>query len=123
MIYQRKLIPGFSGYEIDTNGQAWSCHLPGNPGKLKFSAIWKQLKPYRNLYGYFMISLRPKEAKRRPFLLHRLIAMTFLNNYVEQVNFSKCLRRCRLILAFLCSSTKYLICEDSLKHNLSRLAC
>ena len=75
-IYQIKDIPGFEGlYACDTKGQIWSYYTN------------KFLSPSKSKRGYLHIVLI-KDKKRYDYRVHRLIAMTFLENpeNKEQVN-------------------------------------
>ena len=75
-IYQIKDIPGFEGlYACDTKGQIWSYYTN------------KFLSPSKSKRGYLHIVLI-KDKKRYDYRVHRLIAMTFVENpeNKEQVN-------------------------------------
>ena len=75
-IYQIKDIPGFEClYACDTKGQIWSYYTN------------KFLSPSKSKRGYLHIVLI-KDKKRYDYRVHRLIAMTFLENpeNKEQVN-------------------------------------
>ena len=73
----RKQIKGFEDYWIDTGGRVWST---------KFGKV-KELKAFNNGYGYLRVDLL-KNGKAKTMKVHRLVAMTFLDNpeKYEQVN-------------------------------------
>jgi hypothetical protein len=75
-MYEIKDIPGYEGrYKIDTNGIVYS-YLTGGTGISDKLNIRKGTVPKD---GYERISLR-KNNKTKLWLLHRLVAMTFLSN-------------------------------------------
>lgn len=69
-------IPGYEGlYGITSCGRVWSYRAK------------RFLKPFDNGKGYLRVSLR-KDGKRKDFLVHRLVAETYLPNpdNLSQVN-------------------------------------
>lgn len=70
-----KPIPGYEDYLINENGQVYSKKRN------------KLLSPFYNRRGYLRVNLY-RNKKRKFFSIHRLVAMTFLNNSnnLPQVN-------------------------------------
>tara|TARA_Y100000592_G_C5195819_1_gene188265 strand:+ start:52 stop:486 length:435 start_codon:yes stop_codon:yes gene_type:complete len=60
-------IKGFDNYEIDREGNVWSKK------RNKF------MKPYCS-GGYLRVDLHKKKGERTRFLLHRLLALQFIDN-------------------------------------------
>lgn len=67
-------------YAITTNGRVWS--YPKRIG-MYFTewnyTEWRYIKPLYNRWGYMYIRLR-KNNKSRSFLVHRLVAFTYVEN-------------------------------------------
>jgi hypothetical protein len=75
-----KAIPGYEGrYEMTLEGKVRSLNYFGLAGRIQ------ELKPGSHPQGYFYVVLS-KDAKPRTFGIHRLIAMTFLENIPEGRN-------------------------------------
>ena len=75
-VYEMKDIPGWEGlYACDTEGKIWSYRTN------------KFLSPSKSKRGYLHVTFT-KDGKRYDYRVHRLIAMTFLDNpeNKEQVN-------------------------------------
>lgn len=62
-----KTIRGYPNYKIDGQGNV-------------FNKDGKCLKPYKNKKGYLRVTLTDVEHHRKNFLIHRLVAMTFIPN-------------------------------------------
>ena len=62
-----KELIGFSNYKIDENGNV-------------FNKNGKELSPYINNKGYKMIDMVNDNGARKRFLVHRLVAMLFVDN-------------------------------------------
>lgn len=72
----RQEINDFPGYEIDTDGNIWSCLKDAKGGMDKSN--WHSMKWLkRGNYYYVALSLNGKHYNR---LIHRLVAETFLDN-------------------------------------------
>lgn len=75
-------IPGYEGlYQITKNGVVWSCcrvvnRNSGRPNIIRGSI----LSPHMNPAGYLMVALTDTNHRTRKYLLHRLVAMTFIPN-------------------------------------------
>ena len=70
------VIPGFSGYKIDKDGNIY-----GKKGN--------KLKPFKTSTNkYFYVTLFSDKKKKKNFSVHRLVALTFINNtfHKEHVN-------------------------------------
>lgn len=86
--YQRKPIKDFPGYEIDTEGNVYTCwkRIPIGHDKLGriigskniLSSVPKKLKP-SNISGYLRVVLYKKKIRHRK-TVHRLLAETFIKN-------------------------------------------
>ena len=64
--YERKVIPGYENYEIDTNGNVWSF----------YSNVWTKRKLDKHRQGYLRVELC-SNGKCRKFLVHRLVMLAF----------------------------------------------
>jgi hypothetical protein len=71
-----RLIPGFPGYAVGSDGSVWSCWIPRNP---KMGECWRRRKVHRNRSGHLRVSLRGKKA----ILVHRLILLAFVGTCPE----------------------------------------
>ena len=73
----KKQIKGFEDYYVDTEGRVWTNK----------SGEMKERKPKKTKKGYLQIGLW-KNNKQKTAKVHRLVAMTFLDNpeNYEQVN-------------------------------------
>ena len=70
-----KDIKGYPGYQISNYGRIWSSKQHG-----------RYMKPTPNNRGYLQINLIAKNGKRKKELVHRLVAIAFIdnpNNYTE----------------------------------------
>lgn len=66
-------VVGYNGlYAVDENGNVWSYRKND----------W--LSPGLNSNGYYQVNLW-KDEKRKTYLVHRLVAMTYLDNYAEDM--------------------------------------
>ena len=65
----RKQIKGFEDYWVDTEGRVWSVK----------SGEMKERTPKKTKKGYLRVNLC-KNNKVKDFSIHRLVAMTFLDN-------------------------------------------
>lgn len=63
-----KDIKGYPGYQISNKGRVWSTKSN------------RCLKPYLNNSGYRMINIQAINGKRKGELIHRLVALHFLDN-------------------------------------------
>ena len=71
-------IPGFNGdYSINKNGQVKSNNIVAIDGRKIKERI---LKPFIQNNGYYVVDLRINN-KTKKYLVHRLMAMTFLTDY------------------------------------------
>lgn len=59
-----------------------TCYYINKDGKLVSlrNEIYKEIKPFLSNKGYFMVSLTISFGLRKSFLLHRLIAISFIDN-------------------------------------------
>ena len=90
MNYQRKPIPDFPGYEIDTEGNIWSCKklimLPRNSeGKITgtksiITNEWRKLKLSTDKDGYLFVHLR-KDKKHCSLRISRLMLEVFTGQF------------------------------------------
>lgn len=81
----RKPIEGFDGYEIDTDGVVWTAwqRIGGKGGvhKWRCSTVLVPMKPQLKKTGYLQIGIRRTiDRKKVYFLVHRLVAKTFVEN-------------------------------------------
>jgi hypothetical protein len=73
-VYEIRDIPGYEGrYKIDTDGIVWSYLTGGTGRSIKLKKRISIMAPD----GYYRMSLR-KENKTKLWLLHRLVAITFI---------------------------------------------
>lgn len=63
-----KDIEGFTGYQISNMGRIWSCKTN------------RLLNPYHNNRGYLMINIKADDGERKHVLVHRLVALHFIDN-------------------------------------------
>lgn len=63
-----KDIKGYPQYQISNMGRIWSCRQN------------RYMKPYKNNKGYQMIKLIAVNGKRKAELVHRLVALNFIDN-------------------------------------------
>ena len=63
-----KDIKGYPGYQISNKGRIWSTKSN------------QYLKPYLNNSGYRMINIKAANGKRKGELIHRLVAIHFVDN-------------------------------------------
>ena len=70
---QLKLETGYTGYLVSSYGRIASTNYRGNTGKVKI------LKPNKHKCGYMKIVLFI-DGKKRTYLVHRLVALTFISN-------------------------------------------
>lgn len=78
--YDRKPIEGFSGYEIDTDGNIFSFRKVGGRKRgERIISIEHKLKFSKDVYGYLVVNLR-KCGKTFTKKVHRLIAKAFIPN-------------------------------------------
>lgn len=74
-------IPGFEGlYQVSTRGRVrsvdrWITYPDGSKRFFK----GRILKPTLDKYGYLLVTLS-RDGKKRPFKIHRLVAMAFIPN-------------------------------------------
>ena len=64
-----KDIKGYPGYQISNLGRVWSCKQRG-----------RYMKPSPNNRGYLQINLIAANGKRKKELIHRLVALHFIDN-------------------------------------------
>lgn len=64
-----KDIKGYPGYQISNYGRIWSSKQHG-----------RYMKPSPNNRGYLQINLIAKNGKRKKELVHRLVAIAFIDN-------------------------------------------
>lgn len=69
MAVKIKTVPGFPDYEVSTNGEVYSYKTGER----------RQLKPALSQTGYYGLTLS-NGKKLKSFQVHRLVALTFLNN-------------------------------------------
>lgn len=67
-------IPGFPGYQINTDGAVWS-RLCRNGSDLV--SAWRPMKHGRHPYGYPRVHLS-RDGKKHEFFVHQLVLMTFI---------------------------------------------
>lgn len=85
MNYQRKPIPGFPGYEIDTNGSVFSKRMTGYIQRYHagpndhMSNKWKKLSVNKVHTGYYHVKLS-RGGNYKTMKLHKLLALTFILN-------------------------------------------
>jgi hypothetical protein len=80
-----KEIPGFDGlYFANENGQIKSADrqrkIVSNGKQSFYTRKGKILKPCLNSNGYYCVSISDKSQKERVYVVHRLVAKTFLEN-------------------------------------------
>lgn len=76
----RKQILNFGGYEVDTNGNVWSCFKSaGNILGKRKSNEWHKLTPSHETQGRLFVVLY-RDGKRYTKLVHRLLATSFILN-------------------------------------------
>lgn len=63
-----KDIKGYPGYQISNYGRIWSTKSN------------KYLNPYTNNKGYLAINIQAANGKRKGELIHRLVALHFVDN-------------------------------------------
>lgn len=63
-----KDIKGYPGYQISNQGRLWSCKSN------------KYLQPFTNNRGYKAINIIAANGKRKGELIHRLVALAFIDN-------------------------------------------
>ena len=63
-----KDIKGYPDYQISNKGRLWSCKSN------------KYLNPFKNNKGYRMINIKAANGKRKGELIHRLVALAFIDN-------------------------------------------
>ena len=63
-----KNIKGYPGYQISNYGRIWSTKSN------------RYLNPYENNNGYLMINIQAANGKRKHELIHRLVALAFVDN-------------------------------------------
>lgn len=63
-----KDIKGYPGYQISNLGRVWSCKRN------------RYMKPVANNAGYLQIKLIAVNGKRKGELVHRLVALHFIDN-------------------------------------------
>lgn len=63
-----KDIKGYPGYQISNLGRVWSTKSN------------RYLSPYENNSGYLMINIQAANGKRKHELIHRLVALHFVDN-------------------------------------------
>lgn len=75
-----KEIKGFSGYEVNENGEVFSCKSKDR--------TCKKMKPYIDKNGYEVFRLTSDDKKRKAYKCHRIVANTFIENtkLLPQVN-------------------------------------
>ena len=72
---KRKIIPEFPNYEITSDGQIW------NPKYKKYMKPFENVEKRKlNTRYYLRIALMNKNKKRIKIMVHRLVAMAFVNN-------------------------------------------
>lgn len=74
---EREPIFNWEGYEIDTDGNVYSCRVGYKETKRKRE--WAMLKQTLSKRGYYVITLRIG-GKRKTANVHRLLAETFILN-------------------------------------------
>lgn len=80
-----KEIPGFDGlYFANENGQIKSADrqrkIVSNGKQFFYTRKGKILNPCLNNNGYYCVSISDKNQKERVYVVHRLVAKTFLEN-------------------------------------------
>lgn len=75
--YNRKDIPGFPGYQIDTEGIIYSSLIVGSR-PLKYSNNWRTISPSKSKRGYLQIRLRDKDGVIRKRYVHQLVLESFV---------------------------------------------
>ena len=63
-----KDIKGYPGYQISNQGRVWSCKRN------------RYLSPFTNNSGYKQINIIAANGKRKGELVHRLVALAFIDN-------------------------------------------
>lgn len=63
-----KDIKGYPGYQISNKGRVWSCKRQ------------RYLSPFTNNSGYKAINIIAANGKRKGELIHRLVALHFIDN-------------------------------------------
>lgn len=71
-----KPIPNYPGYFADTKGNIWSARTRGPGNKNRMSSELKKLKPSRDSYDYFVVTLYGDKKHVRN--IHQLILETFV---------------------------------------------
>lgn len=111
-------IEGFPAYFITKRGEVISC----------YSTFPKVLKPAINHDGYYVVSMFDSSGKRKTMKLHRLLALTFIENpKPEEYNIVRHLddNKKNISLENLEWGTYKLNYEDAVKngegHNLKRI--
>lgn len=72
-----KPIPNLPLYGASPNGDIWSKKTKG-PGRNNEALEWHRIKPKLERNGYLRVCLQ-RDDKESTYLVHRLIALTFLN--------------------------------------------
>ena len=82
--YMEKLIPNFSAYKINNQGEVysrWVCLRAVKPRKFTLGNQWKIIKPvYDKSCGYMIVTLIDDNGKRFNKRIHRLLMEAFVPN-------------------------------------------
>jgi len=91
-----KDIPGYEGrYAVTKDGRVWShpkqTPVGKNGGVRKDGGKWLTLRVDNRGKGYYRLTLIDAKGKRKPWLVHRLVAITYLDNprslpFVNHIN-------------------------------------
>ena len=91
-----KDIPGYEGrYAVTKDGRVWShpkqTSVGKNGGLRKDGGRWLTLRVDNRGKGYYRLTLIDAKGKRKPWLVHRLVAVTYLDNpsnlsFVNHIN-------------------------------------
>ena len=76
----RKPIPGWPGYEADSEGFIWSCRNGGR-SRVRIGIHWRKLKPGK-MGNYQGVSLSDSPRRLAEYV-HRLILLTFVGECPE----------------------------------------
>ena len=63
-----KDIKGYPGYQVSNKGRVWNCKRQ------------RYVAQCKNNRGYYMVKLNAPNRKRKTELVHRLVALTFIDN-------------------------------------------
>lgn len=63
-----KDIKGYPDYQISNKGRVWNCKRQ------------RYVAQHKNNRGYYMVHLNAVNGKRKTELVHRLVALTFIDN-------------------------------------------